>query len=74
MKIHKVEAVIAKGIRDIESELSAMEPWTVTKMNETPQSLRDELTVLQQLATTIQDYHRKQQRQAIDRMSKKFGL
>jgi hypothetical protein len=69
MKVHMLEKRIKTAARDLQLEISAMEPKGRTRYNENRDSLVAELRLLEELVQRIEDWHLERSRIAIERMS-----
>lgn len=69
MKLHTIQAQIDKAIRDVQIEISAMEPGQRTQFNEDKEELTAELSLLQRMAKMIDDYIMERSRIVINRMA-----
>ncbi|MGC1453159.1 MAG: hypothetical protein WA830_24275 [Candidatus Sulfotelmatobacter sp.] len=70
MKLQTLERQIQKAARDLQLEISAMEPNVSTRHGEDRQSLIAELRLLETLLQTIEGWNLARARTVIERVSK----
>jgi hypothetical protein len=70
MKLQTLERRIQKAARDLQLEISAMEPNVRTRHGEDRQSLIAELRLLETLLQTIEGWNLARARTVIERVSK----